>query len=203
MSVPNDPRFPRMAGMSHRSAELKAIEITREYARFRKRPDILSELQPFPVEDFYEFYLRERFNLNPGFGQLPFGMEGVTRPNGHLILSPEVYEGMYAGQGRARMTALHEGVHGIIHLPRLIAVECEIRAGKSQDLYRRDELPKYLDPEWQAARIASSLLMPWPLIRQAIERHGMRADEIAGVFEATPRAVEVRLDILRSKMHWL
>jgi hypothetical protein len=177
------------------------LEIVREYAAYRQREDLLTEVQPFPVEDFYQFYLRERFRLVPGAGELPFGMEGVTYPNGQMLLAPSVYEGLLDGEPRARMTAAHEAVHGVVHLEHLQQAAWQSTSGSAPALYRRNELPPYADPEWQARRIASTVLMPWPLVKRLLEKHGASVEALKAAFNVSTSAAEVRLNILRDKLH--
>ena len=73
-----------------------------------------------------------------------------------IVIREDVYEGACAGNGRDRMTVIHEFCH------------FALISQSGLKLSRRfDEIKKYEDPEWQAKALAGEFMMP--------------ADKIAGL----------------------
>ena len=186
---------PPVPSIGHQKAELIALELVADF-----QPERLREAGPFNVARWFEFHLPKKYKLNTGVGDMPIGVEGFTiaEGNGGLIrLSQSAYDGMLDGRGHDRFTAAHEGVHGIRHLRTIQSLHCEITAGKRPTLYRRSDIPSYLNPEWQASRIASAILMPWTTLRRLLDKYGEDITLIATTFQVSPSAVIVRLDQLR------
>ncbi|MEM2493681.1 MAG: ImmA/IrrE family metallo-endopeptidase [Nitrososphaerota archaeon] len=183
---------PRVPGIGHLQAERLGLRIVRDY-----RADLLVRPIPFPVEDFFEFYLFERYRLRTGPADLPPWIEGITYPDGTICISASTYEALYKGHPRARFTAVHEAVHGILHRPFLQHLQREWVDGRHITLYRRHELPPYTDPEWQANRIAEAILMPLPVVLDLIRQHGPDPWRLAVTFNVSYSAARVRISHLR------
>ena len=198
MNAPDERPVPKVPPLSRAAAEARALAIDREF-----RPDLLLEAGPFPVPEFFEYHLVERYGLKTGLAELPLGVEGVTEPDGVIKLASEVYDLMHDGQPRARYTAVHEGIHGIQHVPVVRGLQCEILAGNAQPrFYRAKDLPAYRSPEWQANRISAGVLMPWRAVKGLVRRYGRDVDAMMETFLVSRRAAEVRLAQL-GEMGWL
>jgi Zn-dependent peptidase ImmA (M78 family) len=102
--------------------------------------------------------------LDVGVEDLAPGDEGITYPDGRVILSESTYRGMVAGNPRDRFTTIHEGYHGIQHAHQL-----QHRLVHSKlVLHRRQSIPTFRDPEWQANAFASVTLMPTEMVCEVI-----------------------------------
>jgi hypothetical protein len=127
-------------------------------------PHIIEHTLPQLYGDDFTFRVGEMDELR--------GNHAYADPDScELVLREDVYERMVDGQGRDRMTAIHEWAHLILHPERR--------------LYRRmreEPPPPFRDPEWQAKCLAGTIMMPIPLlegcrsIRQIIEDFGVSED---------------------------
>lgn len=109
-------------------------------------PHIIEHVLPEKYGDAYSFRVEDEraMGSNHGYADLP---------EGELVLRSDVYEGMVAGVGRDRMTAMHEMSHLYVH--------------DHTRLYRRmstDPPPPWRDPEWQAKALAGAIMMPRHLL---------------------------------------
>ena len=106
------------------------------------------------------------------------GHHGLTDHGNKLfILRDDVYEGAKNGVGRDRGTVIHEAGHCCFHTPDRI-------------LYGRSfaEIPRYMDPEWQAKAFAGEFLVPVHLLTL-----GMSAQQIAFEFGVSKACAEFQL----------
>lgn len=189
-------KVPRVPGMGHRDAERIAAKVVRDF-----RPHLLTEPQEFPVAEFFEYHLVERYGLNTGVADLPMGIEGVTKPDGTIRIAAHVYDQLLDGiPGRPRFTPLHESVHGLVHLPTLRQLEVELIESTMDEprLYRRSELRPFEDPEWQANRVAEAILMPSQSVQAVLARYGPNPHALMGVFKVSFTAADTRIGHLRS-----
>jgi Zn-dependent peptidase ImmA (M78 family) len=119
----------------------------------------LDDGQRFPVLRFLEHGLPTIFDeldieIVP---DLPDGKEASTypdgcreHPDGPLILITEaVYDAARAGQGRARLTLMHEAGHVFLHRDIPPALNRRVT-----------DFPAYRNSEWQATTFGAELLMP-------------------------------------------
>lgn len=138
----------------------RSINELRDLASLIRESSHLKPKEPFPVLYFLEQWLPEAF---PGFDfiivdQLPDGNEAcaypdgcIDHPDGPLImLTTKVYDRAYAGNGRDRLTVVHESSHIILH--RKVAVHHRGPRGT--------DLRAFENSEWQANQLAAELLMP-------------------------------------------
>lgn len=177
---------PSVQPLSRNDIESHAIRLIRRFY-----PHLLCKPGVFPVLDFFDL-LREEFGLDPGVEQLPDGVEGMTWPDGRVIVSEETYRGAALGKGRSRFTIPHEGYHGIQHRSQIRKALYD--AGELI-LYRRQLVKPYQDPEWQANTFASAILMPASMVRELARKEGklFLVSTMAEVFQVSPTAAEVRL----------
>lgn len=116
----------------------------------------------FPVVWFLEIALPSSL---PGFDwiadeSLPHHYEACAYPDGcaenpegpFIKIRPDVYEAAHAGDGRARLTLLHECGHVLLH--RMVAIHPRNQGSAG------GELRPFENSEWQANTFAAELLMP-------------------------------------------
>lgn len=178
---------PLVAPMSRSAIEGDATKIILDY-----HPHLLRIPGAFPVLDFFDHVLREDFGLDPGVELLSDGVEGMTWPDGRVLISGETYCGADRNSGRPRFTVMHEAYHGIKH--RLQIRKALVDTGELV-LYRRHDIKPYIDPEWQANTFASAVLMPELMVRRLASK-GSRAlliSRMMSVFGVSQKAAEVRL----------
>jgi hypothetical protein len=181
---------PVVAPMSRADIERDATLVI---ARFR--PDLLRKPGSFPVLKLFDA-LRDQYDLDPGVEELSDGVEGMTFPDGRVLLSEETYRGAHDGQGRPRFTVLHECYHGVKHREQIR--RALIDTGELV-VYRRQSIRPFLDPEWQANAFAGALLMPEEMVRllASKEHRLLLPDAMAEEFGVSNKAAEVRLSVLR------
>lgn len=86
---------------------------------------------------------------------------GVTfTSSGIMKIREDVYIGAVNGNSRDRFTLCHELGHFLMHSPERVS-------------FARGEVPKYMQPEWQANVFAGELMAPYDLVKD------MSACEIA------------------------
>ena len=120
----------------------------------------------FPIIEFIELVLPKidkEFDLEiVETSELPPNTYALTYPDDKIIkIRADVYYGACANQGRARFTIAHELCHYLLH------DEENISFARS-----KSDIPKYMDPEWQANTFAAELLAPGYLIK------GMNVEDI-------------------------
>lgn len=112
-----------------------------------------AETPRVPVIDIIERVLDQRLgllNLEVGTHDEMGQAEGYTCPKGEFImLRQDVYEGVWAGEGRDRFTTAHELGHWVMHTNAPLA-----RARKG------DGTPAFRLAEPQANQFAAEFLMP-------------------------------------------
>ena len=93
---------PTVRPHSRKEIELQAAGvISRFYSSLLRAPG------EFPVLDFFD-RLKDDYLLDPGVEELADGVEGITWPDGRVIVSEATYRAASRGNGRARYT-LAEG----------------------------------------------------------------------------------------------
>ncbi|WP_339820884.1 ImmA/IrrE family metallo-endopeptidase [uncultured Paracoccus sp.] len=119
-----------------------------------------------PVIEIIERVLDQRLGLvrfEVGSREEMGRAEGYTCPKGEFImLREDVYEGVWAGEGRARFTTAHELGHWAMHTNMPLA-----RAKHG------DGTPKYRLAEPQANQFAAEFLMPECFINAHDEEHDL------------------------------
>lgn len=135
----------------------------------------LTQLPYMPVIDVIERVLDQQLELTRfivGSREEMQNAEGYTCPNGEFImLREDVYNGVCAGEGRARFTTAHELGHWVMHT--------NIPLARAK---RGDGTKPYMLAEPQANQFAASLLMPESFIdalddeEDLIERFGVSSD---------------------------
>lgn len=183
---------PMVAPRKRHEIESYADRLVRELY-----PDQYDTPIAIPVGDFFEFVLPTRFQVNTHVSdRLPAWVEGMAIPPGvsgdrsEILLAESVYERLLDDQPRARFTAAHECLHGLLHLKE---IRMRLVDGSAPALYRRHEIPRYRNPEWQADVFAGTFLMPTPAVKAFVERYGADPRAMAKTFVVSVRAAELRL----------
>ena len=65
--------------------------------------------------DLHTFECLDEIGLTPGVDELSDGVEGITWPDGRVMLSEKTYCDAVDGNGRARFTVAHEIAHALHH----------------------------------------------------------------------------------------
>lgn len=151
---------PRVAPKSKWEIEKEAEALIRQHF-----PERLETPGHLDVLEFWEL-LEDAYGLRPGVDELSDGTEGMTYPDGRVLVNEATYRGVVGGNGRSRFTMCHEAYHGLAHRNQIRNVL--IDTGELA-LYRRSELPPAVDPEWQANVFAASILMPWPAVATVLK----------------------------------
>ncbi len=110
---------------------------------------ILENVMPLLFPDFsYEYVPREEF---------PKKKHGETDIVNHIIrIREDVYYGATEGNGRDRMTVMHEIAH------YLLLVICGVKFERN---FENTNVSAYEDPEWQAKALAGEIMCPHELIQ--------------------------------------
>jgi len=87
---------------------------------------------------------------------------------------------------RQRFTVAHEIAHFILHRDK-------IGASISDDTFYRSSLSDSIERE--ANRLAADILMPWHLVRAAVEKGARDPETLANVFEVSEAAMAIRVGL--------
>lgn len=180
---------PVVAPLSRADIEQHATIVIRRF-----QPRLLTKPGRFPVLKLFDF-LGDEYGLDPGVEELSDGVEGMTFPDGRVLLSEETYRGAHVGTGRPRFTVAHECYHGIKHREQIRRVLSD--TGELV-VYRRQIVKPFRDPEWQANAFSGAVLMPAAMVRllAAGEHRLLLPLRMAEEFGVSHQAAEVRLKVL-------
>jgi hypothetical protein len=162
--------------------------------------EMLTSLQPFDVQRFFECELEGETQIRPDYELLPFGAFGMTDINGmRCVICPSLLENP-TGNRFLRSTIGHELGHCFLHVPefRLRKQLAQfIHSDPSAALPRADEtkVPTFMKPEWQAHHFSGALLMPRPSVEFALAS-GYEHAELCDIFDVNRPFVDSRLRAL-------
>jgi len=165
------------------------------------QPKVLLEPRPFDIEEFFEFDMEELTGITTSYGHLPPGIHGVTDSE-RMTSSVEVsLLGEYSQLEFARSTIAHECGHGVMHVPEFRARKQVLRSIQDKEdvqlkMYRKEQVPVYRNPEWQAHRFAGALLVPETTLRIAWGR-SRDENELARIYQVYPAFMRARLKALK------
>jgi len=180
---------PVVAPLSRADIERDATFVIRRF-----QAGLLNRPGRFPVLKLFDA-LRDEYQLDPGVEQLSDGVEGMTFPDGRVLLSEETYRGAHSGIGRPRFTVPHECYHGIRHREQ---IRRALTDTGELVVYRRQIIKPFRDPEWQANAFSGALLMPAQMVRLLADKEHrlLLPATMAEEFGVSIQAAEVRLKVL-------
>ncbi len=193
MTVPNF-NFQAMSG---RDIDLLALSIVKKY-----QPDALFSGQSFDVHRFFDTKLEDITGVTPVYtNDLPSEIFGLTDSANKQVIIQEDLANDEQSENFFRSTLAHESGHCIMHVPQLQKINRSqiFRQKKNDDgiqLYRKDNIPVYCNPEWQAWRFAGALLMPEVPLKKLMTA-GCGLMEIANKFEVNIPFLKARLKALK------
>jgi hypothetical protein len=167
-------------------------------------PAHLKTILPTDVEKFFEDHLEDDTGIVAGYKVLPEGCEGITDAGKMRCFISEAlanHADQFVQRRRFRSTIAHELGHCYLHVSdartnkKLLQV-FEDSGEHPPEYFKISDMKAYEDPEWQAWRFASALLMPEPCFRLAVDRNWTKA-KIKHGFDVNPSFVEVRIRELR------
>lgn len=135
---------------------LSRIKI-RELTKHVRKISGYDEITYFPIVEFIELVLGDPDNPNFNYEIVePWEMEdmyGNTNTVTNVMkIRRDVYERAVKGMPRDRFTLCHELGHYLLHQPQFMS-------------YARGEIPRYMQPEWQANTFAGELMAPYDLVK--------------------------------------
>jgi hypothetical protein len=184
---------------SAREIENIASEVIKSF-----QPDALKMLMSFDVEDFFEFELKDKTDVEPDTKDYPEGIDGCTDfEEMKCYISRRLMEhrDCQVTRRRLRATQAHEIGHCFLHVEdarhsREFQQKFLNDNHSSLEIYNPDDLKAYENPEWQAWRFASALLMPEHCIKRAIECN-WKEKWIKDTFDVNPSFIYVRMRELK------
>ncbi|ANA41725.1 hypothetical protein A2G06_16400 (plasmid) [Geobacter anodireducens] len=175
----------------------KIDQLATAYISFYQ-PEILKKPAPFDVHRFVDTKLEDLTGVVPVYSrELPPEIYGLTDSSENRLEIQEALAEDPFQEKFFRSTLAHESGHCIIHVPQLRKINRGqvFRQGKEEggvQLYRKDDIPLYCNPEWQAFRFAGALLVPEGPLRMMLA-DGASNFEIANTFN-------IHQPFLRSRM---
>lgn len=144
----------------------------------------------FPVIEFLEIF--HKLIDDPTFHFVPLE-DNELPPTVHaqydvgencIYIRESVYNGAIAGNGRDRMTIIHELAHALL---------IKYSGIKLNRCFSNEQVPAFRDPEWQAKCLAGELMIPEHLARN------MSAHEIVDSCGVSYAAAQYQAQIFRKR----
>lgn len=167
------------------------------------QPEAVKMVTKFDVESYFELELENQTGVEALDLPLPNGLDGYTDSENMLcVISRKLLE--YdefdnVTRRRLRATQAHEIGHCHLHVADSRRDHSMIKFhhnGSSLKRYKPEDLKAYQDPEWQAWRFASALLMPECCFRAAIQKKWTKRQMI-NAFDVNPSFIDVRMKELK------
>lgn len=169
------------------------------------QPEALQKPTPFNVEKFFELYMEDLVGVRPDYHALPYGIHGYTDLETNVSVISSALIDDPKQERFVRSTMAHEAGHATIHIPEFRFKKTVSRfihdsSHSKFKLYRQEDIPVYMNPEWQAWRFAGALLMPAETVKSAIIE-GMDRRDMADAFNVNPAFVDYRVKALKLKIN--
>jgi hypothetical protein len=186
----------RASSRSGAQIESAALNIVRRF-----QPEALSRPQPFDVERFFENHLEALTGVRGEYQELLAPIHGYTDSD----QSVSAVSSFLADDPRKlhffRATVAHEIGHAVQHVDEFRRRKELLRLTHDTEdvslkMWRKDEIPAYQDPEWQAWRFAKALLMPAATVQMALEAD-MSHYQMSLTFQVSVPFVRSRLKDLK------
>jgi hypothetical protein len=168
----------------------------------------LKMITSFDVEGFFEFELKNQTGIEPIPQRLPDGLDGYTDSETmkcFISLNLMEYGECDVTRRRLRATQAHEIGHCFLHVEdarrnRDFQQKFLNDKKSSLEMYRPQDIKIYENPEWQAWRFASALLMPEICFMTAVNSDWTKK-KIKLAFDVNPSFIDVRLQELKISKH--
>ncbi|WP_173198057.1 ImmA/IrrE family metallo-endopeptidase [Geobacter sp. SVR] len=169
------------------------------------QPEALRNPAPFDVHRFVDTKLEDLTGVVPVYSRdLPPEIYGLTDSSENRLEIQETLAEDPFQEKFFRSTLAHEAGHCIIHVPQLRKINRghvfrqakEDGAEGGVKLYRKDDIPLYCNPEWQAFRFAGALLIPEGPLRMMLASNASTS-EIADTFNIHPAFLRSRMKALK------
>ncbi len=183
--------IPPVAPLSRtRIEEMAKSILAKHYPRVLSRPTAID------VVDFCDRVLFEHYGIACFVDHLAWidGTEGLARPDRVVLIDEATYRAAVEGDGRSRFTMIHEAFHSIHHSPQILRAINDQRGSLRR--YRKNQVPAYMDPEWQANTFASAFLMPEQPVRAYLAGRSAASPLsllISQKFRVSEKAARIRL----------
>ena len=182
----------KAAPKSGADIDLIALRLIQRY-----QPEALQQPQEFDIERFYENALETIAGVRPDYQDLGLPVHGYTDSDQQISVVDISLAENPSQRNRFRATVAHEVGHAVLHVRQFrrqkevlrFTHDCE---DVSLRMYREDEIPAYVNPEWQAWRFAKALLMPEKPFRMA-HAMGMSIRQLAMTFGVSVDFARLRL----------
>lgn len=164
----------------------------------RCQPDCLQKPISFDIIEFFEFDLEDITGVSPDYNDLPYGIFGVTDSNEKIATISKALVEDPESKNFARSTIAHECGHAVLHVEEFRRKQALLKSFQQKgdvQLYRKQDVPTYRNPEWQAHRFAGALLMPSKTVQTAI-KNGMNEMDMVEIYEVSLPFVKSRLKAL-------
>jgi len=183
--------------MSGKDIDQIALGLIRRY-----QPDVVKPGKAFDIHRFFDTKLEDLTQVTPIYSnELPYEIHGMTdSANKQVIIQEDLANDIFS-EKFFRSTLAHETGHCILHVPQLQRINRTqvFKQAKNEDgikLYRKDNIPLYRNPEWQAWRFAGALLMPEIALRMMLNA-GAGLSEVADNFDVNIPFLKARLKALK------
>ena len=184
------PARPR----SNADIEAEAMRIIRRY-----QPEVLGGKKPFDIELFFDCDLEDLTDIGTGYRDLEAGIYGYTDTERmECVISTDLMDNKCQERFR-RSTMAHEVGHVVLHVDDYRVQRATLRSVHGNDhlrAYRAEQIVLYKNPEWQAWRFASAILMPEMPFREVVSE-GCDEWELANLFNINPAFVRTRAKFLK------
>ena len=167
------------------------------------QPDAVKTIAKFDVEGYFEFELESQTGVAATNLELENGLDGYTDcAEMKCVISRKLME--YDAfddvtRRRLRATQAHEIGHCHLHVAESRLNNSLLKFEHNENSlkrYRPEDIKAYEDPEWQAWRFASALLMPECCFRAAVKNNWTKK-RMKHAFDVNPSFIDVRLRELK------
>lgn len=182
-------QIPRVGGLSGSDIERMTQKDLEHFdSECLEHPKPLCVWRAF--DQLHDFGIQTMVIENLGVEGMCLAYQGVIT----VILDNQTYEGCCDDNPRDRFSVSHEIGHALHHQDYLLESSMIPPA-----LFRRGDLKPYEDPEWQAERYASALLMPADMVCAVLDGQDMAyaAESLMETFIVSRPAAKKRLENLQ------
>lgn len=189
------------ASFSFKPMSGKQIEQLAACILAKYQPESLRTGTPFDIHRFVDTKLEDLTGVTPIYSiELPPEIYGLTDSAGNRLEIQESLADDPFQEKFFRSTLAHETGHCFLHVPQLRTLKRVqiFKQGKEDgvQLYRKDNIPLYCNPEWQAWRFAGALLMPEGPFRSMMNA-GAGIAELSNEFKVNVPFVRARMKALK------